>query len=322
MLVSVVIPCYNSEGTIEKVVDLCMEAFAKWDGYECEMILVNDFSRDRTFEAITRAAKKYPNVKGVNLAKNFGQHAAIMAGFQYVQGELVVGMDDDLQNHPEQLRQFLDKMEEGYDVVFGIYKKRNFSAFKNFTGAVSQFLLFHLVDRPKDIEMSSFWMSRRYVIEEIKNYRGNDAFIQLLFVRTTRNLANIEVEHYAREIGESNYTFRKGLKLFMSFMNYSTIPLQLATMFGVAFSLTGFIAAVIVLIRKLLDPTIYVGWSSMMCIILIVAGITFLMLGIIGEYVGKLIMTINQTPLYVVRETLNMEEDKKSLSEKVSEKSK
>lgn len=310
MLVSVVIPCYNSEGTIEKVVDLCMEAFDKWDGYECEMILVNDFSRDKTFEAITRATKKYPNVKGVNLAKNFGQHAAIMAGFQYVEGDLVVGMDDDLQNHPDQLREFLDKIEEGYDVVFGIYKERKFSAFKNFTGAVSQFLLFHLVDRPKDIEMSSFWMSRRYVIEEIKNYRGNDAFIQLLFVRTTRNLANIEVEHYAREVGESNYTFRKGLKLFMSFMNYSVIPLQLATIFGALFSLTGFIAAVVVLIRKLMDPTIYVGWSSMMCITLIIAGITFLMLGIIGEYVGKLIMTMNNTPLYVIRETLNMEEGK------------
>lgn len=307
MLVSVVIPCYNSEFTIEKVVDQCMEAFDKWDGYECEMVLVNDFSRDNTFEAITRAARKYPNVKGVNLAKNFGQHAAIMAGLQYVQGDMVVGMDDDLQNHPSQIKQFLDKAQEGYDVVFGVFKERKFSAFKNFTGAVSQFLLFHLVDRPKDIEMSSFWLARRYVIEEIKNYRGNDAFIQLLFVRTTRNLADIEVEHYEREVGQSNYTFWKGLKLFLSFMNYSTIPLQVATVFGAGFSLAGFIAAIVILVRKLLDPTVQVGWSSLMCIILIVAGITFLMLGIIGEYVGKLIMTMNGTPLYVVRNTLNME---------------
>lgn len=323
MLVSVVIPCYNSEFTIEKVVDECMEAFDAWEGYECEMVLVNDFSRDNTFAAITRATRKYPNVKGVNLAKNFGQHAAIMAGLQYVQGELVVGMDDDLQNHPSQIKQFLEKVEEGYDVVFGVYKERKFSAFKNFTGAVSQFLLFHLVDRPKDIEMSSFWLARRYVIEEIKNYRGNDAFIQLLFVRTTRNLADIEVDHYEREVGESNYTFWKGLKLFMSFMNYSTIPLQVATVFGVGFSLAGFIAAIVILIRKLMDPTIQVGWSSLMCIILIVAGITFLMLGIIGEYVGKLIMTMNRTPLYVVRDTLNVEDcGKKETAGKLEEKEK
>ena len=308
MLVSIVIPCYNSEFTIEKLVDQCTAEFAKWDGYECEMVLVNDYSKDHTFEAITRAANKYPNVMGVNLAKNFGQHAAIMAGLQYVHGDLVMGMDDDLQNHPAQIQQFLKKAEEGYDVVFGVYKERKFSAFKNFTGAVSQFLLFHLVDRPKDIEMSSFWLARRYVIEEIKNYRGNDAFIQLLFARTTRNMADIEVEHFEREVGQSNYTFRKGLKLFMSFMNYSTIPLKVSTVFGVAFSLTGFVAALVVLIRKLMDPTIQVGWSSLMCIILIVSGICFLMMGVIGEYIGKLIMTINRTPLYVVRETLNIAE--------------
>ena len=310
MLVSIVIPCYNSEHTIERVVDMCMEEFAKWDGYECEMVLVNDYSRDHTFDAITRAAQKYPNVQGVNLAKNFGQHAAIMAGLQYVHGELVVGMDDDLQNHPSQIKQFLDKAEEGYDVVFGVFKERKFSAFKNFTGAVSQFLLFHLVDRPKDIKMSSFWLARKYVIDEVKRYRGNDVFVQLLFIRTTRNLANIEIEHYEREVGESNYTFRKGLKLFMSFMNYSTIPLQAATVFGIAFSLAGFIAAIMILIRKLMDPTIVMGWSSTMCIILIVAGITFLMMGIIGEYVGKLIMTVNNSPLYVIRETMNTEENK------------
>ncbi len=311
MLVSVVIPCYNSELTIEKLVDMCMEEFKKWDGYECEMILVNDYSHDDTFGAIRRAAAKYPNVIGVNLSKNFGQHAAIMAGLHYVHGDLVVGMDDDLQNRPEQIRQFLDKAEEGYDVVFGVYKQRKFSAFKNFTGAVSQFLLFHLVDRPRDIEMSSFWLARRYVIDEIKNYQGNDAFIQLLFVRTTRNMVDVPVEHYKREEGKSNYTFWKGLKLFMSFMNYSTIPLQISTLFGVGFSLAGFIAAIVILIRKILDPGVQVGWSSLMCIILIVAGITFLMLGIIGEYVGKLIMTLNRSPLYVVRDTLNVEGEEK-----------
>ena len=128
MLVSIVVPCYNSEHTIEKLVDLCMEEFDRMEGYECEMVLVNDYSRDHTFEAIRRAAAKYPNVIGVNLAKNFGQHAALMAAFHYVSGELVVGMDDDLQNHPSQIRQFLEKEKEGYDVVFGVFRQRKFSA--------------------------------------------------------------------------------------------------------------------------------------------------------------------------------------------------
>lgn len=305
MLVSIVIPCYNSEHTIGEVVDLCMEEFDKMDGYECEMILVNDFSRDGTFEAIRRAAEKYPNVTGISLAKNFGQHAAIMAGLHYVRGELVVGMDDDMQNHPSQIRQFLEKEEEGYDVVFGVFQERKFGFMKNLTGAVSRFLLWHLLERPKGIQMSSFWLARRYVIEKVKEYEGNNAFIQLLFFRTTHNMANIEIEHYEREVGQSNYTFRKGLKLFMSFMNYSTIPLRLATVFGVLFSMAGFIAALVVLIHKLVDPSVAVGWSSLMCAMLILFGIVFLMLGILGEYVGKLILTSSKTPQYVIRDIVN-----------------
>ena len=316
MRISIVVPCYNSEGTIEKLVEECRKEFDGVDGYELEMVLVNDFSRDHTFEAITRAAEKYPFVKGINLAKNFGQHGALMCGFQYVTGEIVAGIDDDLQNHPRQIKELLAKLSEGYDVVFGKYKKRNFNAFKNLTGAVSQFLLFHLIDRPKDVEMSSFWVSRRYVIEEIKHYRGNDVFVQLLFARTTRRMADVEVEHYAREVGTSNYTFWKGLKLFMSFVNFSVIPLQIATLFGILFSGAGFLAAVAILIRKLVEPGITIGWSSLMCIILIVAGITFLMLGIIGEYIGKLIMTVNNNPLYVVRETLNVDEREPEVKQK------
>ena len=242
---------------------------------------------------------------GISLAKNFGQHAAIMAGLHYVRGELVVGMDDDMQNHPSQIRQFLEKEKEGYDVVFGVFQERKFGFMKNLTGAVSRFLLWHLLERPKGIQMSSFWLARRYVIEKVKEYEGNNAFIQLLFFRTTHNMANIEIEHYEREVGQSNYTFRKGLKLFMSFMNYSTIPLRLATVFGVLFSMAGFIAALVVLIHKLVDPSVAVGWSSLMCAMLILFGIVFLMLGILGEYVGKLILTSSKTPQYVIRDIVN-----------------
>ena len=204
MLVSIVIPCYNSEHTIERVADACAETFAKLDGYDYEMVLVNDYSKDDTFGAITRVCQKYSNVKGVNLARNFGQHAAIMAGLHYVNGDFVVGMDDDLQNHPDQIVQFLEKAEQGYDVVFGVFKERKFNAFKNLTGAVSRFLLWHLLERPKDIQMSSFWLARRYVIDKVKEYEGDSPFIQLLFFRTTYNMANIEIEHFEREVGHAH----------------------------------------------------------------------------------------------------------------------
>lgn len=311
MLVSIVIPCYNSEQTIGTVVDLAVAEFEKLENYDCEFVLVNDFSRDHTWDAIGTLAKRYPNVKGINLAKNFGQHNAIMAGLNYTEGDLILGMDDDMQNHPSQIPQFLEKMEEGYDIVFGVFKQRKFSVIKNITGAVSRFLLWHLLERPKHIQMSSFWCCRRYVRDEVVKYDGYNTFLQVLFFRTTHNIANIEIEHFAREVGESNYNFRRGLKLFLSCLNFTVIPLRLATIFGTLFSAAGFIGALVVLIRKILNPSIAIGWSSLMCAMLALFGISFLMLGIIGEYIGKLMLNINKTPQYVIRSTANLDKEKK-----------
>lgn len=307
MLVSIVIPCYNSQETIGKVVELAIEEFEKLKGYECEFVLVNDYSKDCTWQAIEELVARYPNVKGINFARNFGQHNAIMAGMCHAEGELVVGMDDDMQNHPSQIPQFLEKIQEGYDIVFGVFKERKFSAIKNITGSVSRFLLWRLLDRPREIQMSSFWCCRRYVRDEVVKYDGYNVFIQILFFRTTHNIANIEIEHFAREVGQSNYTFRKGLKLFLSCLNFTVIPLRTATVLGCLFSAAGFIGALAVLIQKLIMPEVAVGWSSLMCAMLVLFGFCFLMLGIIGEYIGKLILNINKTPQYVIRETANIE---------------
>lgn len=306
MLVSILIPCYNSENSIIKVVELAQEEFQKQKDYECEFVLVNDYSRDHTWQSICKLAEKYPNVKGLDLAKNFGQHNAMMAGLHYTEGDLIIGMDDDMQNHPSQIPLFLDKIQEGYDIVFGVFKERKFSAVKNLTGSVSRFLLWHLLERPKDIQMSSFWCCRRYVRDEVVKYKGYNVFLQLLFFRTTHNIANIEIEHYEREEGTSNYNFRRGLKHFMTCLNFTVIPLRAATLFGTLFSAAGFIGALAVLIRKILDPTIAIGWSSLMCAMLVLFGFCFLMLGIIGEYIGKLMLNINLTPQFVIHETANI----------------
>lgn len=307
MLVSIVIPCYNSQETIGKVVELAIKEFEKLQDYECEFVLVNDYSKDCTWQAIEELVARYPNVKGINFARNFGQHNAIMAGMCHASGEYVVGMDDDMQNHPSQIPQFLEKIQEGYDIVFGVFKERKFSAIKNITGSVSRFLLWRLLDRPRDIQMSSFWCCRRYVRDEVVKYDGYNVFIQILFFRTTHNIANIEIEHFAREVGQSNYTFRKGLKLFLACLNFTVIPLRAAMVLGCLFSVAGFIGAIAVLIQKLIMPEVAVGWSSLMCAMLVLFGFCFLMLGIIGEYIGKLILNINKTPQYVIRETANIE---------------
>ena len=303
MLVSIVIPCYNSEHTIGKVVELTTEEFRRMPEYECEFILVNDYSHDGTYEEIKRLAEKYPNVTGVNLAKNFGQHAAIMAGLQYVRGGMIIGMDDDLQTHPTQIPKLLAAADQGYDVVFGHFRKKAAGPWKIFLSNVGDFFLDHMVDMPKGVHMNNFWAARRYVIDQVREYKGCDAFIQLLFFRTTHNMTNVEIEHFKREEGKSNYTFRKGLRHFLTVIDYSIVPLRISSVLGVLFSLIGLISAIAVIVNKLVRPDVAIGWSSLMCVMLILFGFMFLILGIIGEYVGKSVLTMNETPLYVVRET-------------------
>lgn len=131
MLVSIVIPCYNSEATIRKVVEMVMEEFQKMEGYDCEFVLVNDCSKDRTFHEIQKLGEDYPQVRGINLMRNFGQHNALMAAMNYTKGDYVLGMDDDMQTHPSQIHKLIEKMEEGYDLVYGCYPQKKNSLLKN-----------------------------------------------------------------------------------------------------------------------------------------------------------------------------------------------
>ena len=310
MLLSIVIPCYNSEKTIRKVVELSMEEVGKIPGMECEFVLVNDNSADGTVREIWSLAKDYPNVKGIDLSRNFGQHNAIMAGMHYAVGDYVMGMDDDMQTHPKHIPAFLAKMEEGYDIVFGIFRVRKFSPMKNLLSRAASFVQWHMVKRPKGLEASNYWCCRRYVREEVIRYTNYNLYLQMLFFRTTSHIANIEIEHFARESGTSNYTFRKAFRLFLGCLNYSILPLRISTVVGTVFSCTGFIAAVIVMVRKLLDPEIAIGWSSLMCAMLVFFGITFLMLGVMGEYIGNLILDQGRTPQFIIRDGIHLGEEK------------
>lgn len=314
MLLSIVIPCYKSSGTIRKVVEMSMDVISKIEGFDCEFILVDDCSPDDTYKAIQELAENYPNVKGVTLSKNFGQHNAIMAGMHLANGDYIMGMDDDMQTHPSQIPAFLSKMQEGYDVVFGIYKKRKFNFFKNLTSKIASFIVWHMVERPKGLEASNFWCCCKYVRDEVIKYTGYNLYLQILFYRTTNHIANIEIEHFSREEGSSNYNFKKAFRLFMSFINYTVIPLRISEVLGILFSAIGFIGAIVVFVQKLIQPDIAVGWSSLMCAMLLFFGITFLMLGVIGEYIGKMILNQNKTPQFVIREAVNI--DKKTKEQK------
>lgn len=306
MLVSIVIPCYNSQATIGKVVDMVSGEFEKNPGYTCEFVLVNDHSRDGTFGVIRRLAQERKNVKGVDLLRNFGQHNALMAALSYTRGDYILGMDDDMQTHPSQIFKLIDKMAEGFDIVYGVYPRRKNSVLKNFSSKLNEVSSRILLGRPKEILSSNFWVITRAVCEEVVKYTSYNPYIDGIFYRITHNIGNVPVEHFKRESGTSNYTLRKLMALWLAYWNYSVIPLRISSVLGMFSALGGFLAAVVVVVKKMISPDIPAGWASTICVMVFFFGLVLMVLGIIGEYLGKMLLTLNHTPQYIVRETVNI----------------
>lgn len=304
MLVSIVVPCYYSEKTIHKVVDMVTEEFNNNDGYECEFVLVNDGSTDGTFEEIRKLSEEYSNVCGVNLMRNFGQHNALMAALQYTKGDYVLGMDDDMQTHPSQIFKLIHKIEEGYDLVYGIYPQVKNSAIKNLTSKINRKTSRVMLGRPKEIESSNFWIITRTVRDEVIKFDTFNPYVDAVFYRITNNIGMVPVEHFKREYGQSGYTFRKLLKLWMAYWNFSVVPLRVSFFVGTFSFLAGILFVIYIIINKILSPDLPVGWSSTLCIMALLFGVVLMVLGIVGEYLGKIIMILNKTPQYVVRETV------------------
>lgn len=305
-LVSVVIPCYNSERSIAEVVELTMAEFAKLDGFDCEFVLVDDNSSDGTFAEITRLCERYPNVHGLSLMRNFGQHNGLMCAMNHVSGDYVLGMDDDMQTHPSQIAPILAKMGEGYDLVYGIYRKSTNGSIKNLTSWLNKKTSRVLLGRPKDIQSSNFWCITRQVCDEVVKYKNYSPYVDGIFYRVTHNIGNVTIEHHEREYGHSGYTLRKLVKQWMAYFNFSVIPLRIASVIGVVSAVVGFVMALITVIRKLLDPTMLVGWASTISLMVFFFGLVLMVLGIIGEYVGDLVLAVNGTPQYIVRKKVNL----------------
>lgn len=308
MLISIVIPCYYSEKTIHKVVDMVTDEFNKNDGYECEFVLVNDGSTDGTFDEIRKLSREYSNVAGVNLMRNFGQHNALMAALQYTNGDYVLGMDDDMQTHPSQIFKLIHKIEEGFDLVYGIYPQVKNSAIKNLTSKINRRTSRVMLGRPKEVESSNFWIITRNVRDEVVKFDTFNPYVDAIFYRVTTNIGMVPVEHFKREFGQSGYTFRKLLKLWMAYWNFSVVPLRMSFFVGTFSFLAGVLFVIYIIINKIISPDLPVGWSSTICIMALLFGIVLMMLGVVGEYLGKIILILNKTPQFVVRETVGIDD--------------
>ena len=307
---SFVIPCYNSSESIRHVVELTMEEMEKMNRREFEFVLVNDYSSStKTMPVLKKLAEEYPCVTVLNLAKNAGQHNAIMAGLNYAKGDILIGMDDDMQTHPSQLPYLFEEFEKGYDIVYGYYPEKKHSAFRNFGSWVNYISVRILIGKPKELKTSSYWVARKFVRDSVIEYQAPYAYIQGLFLRTTRNISCIPIQHFQREEGESNYTFKRLLKLWSNIIGFSITPLRLTEYCGFGLSLLSIIAAVVVLIRKILNPAMALGWPSLMIVICFFSGIQLMFLGLIGEYIGRMFLGLNRQPQYVIREVIRQESE-------------
>ncbi len=305
-LVSFVIPCYCSEQTIGKVVEEINDAMRAMPQYQYEIILVNDASPDNTFGVIRRLCEGQKNVCGVNLAKNFGQHAALMAGFRYVHGDIIVCLDDDGQTPAAEAGKLLAGIEEGADVVYAKYAHKQHSGFRNFGSKVNEWMARALLDKPKEISVSSYFAAKRFVIEEILRYSNPYPYVIGLVLRTTKKIVNVEVTHRAREVGTSGYTVGKLLALwFNGFTAFSVKPLRIATVIGMAFACIGFLYGIYTIIKKFVNPDVVIGFSAMMSATVFFGGVILLVLGIIGEYIGRIYISLNNSPQYVIRESID-----------------
>lgn len=310
--ISFVIPCYRSEATLAGVVAEIQDTMAS-EGlkkYTYDIFLVNDCSPDNTFGVITALCQKYDNITGIDLARNFGQHAALMAGLRRSDGDIVVCLDDDGQTPANEVGKLIEGIEKGSDVVYASYETKKHSAFRNFGTWVNDVMTRIMLGKPKELHLTSYFAAKRFVVDSMLQYENSYPYIVGLVLRATKNITNVQVTHRSRTVGASGYTMKKLLSLWFSgFTSFSILPLRIATVMGVIFAGVGFIYGIYTIIKKFVNPAVPLGFSSLMAAVVFIGGMLMIMLGLIGEYIGRIYISINNSPQYVVREEVGHPED-------------
>lgn len=274
-----------------------------------QIIAVNDGSPDNVIQVLKELSLKWNELIVIDLMMNFGQENARMAGLNYASGDYIVCLDDDGQCPMDQVWRLLEPLLKGYDVSIARYPHKKQSAFKNFGSKVNSLMTHWLLKMPKSVEMSNFFAFNRKIRDDIIRYKNPYPFITGLFFRVTQKVANVEMEERERTKGTTGYTLGKLIGLWLNGLtNFSVKPLRIADGLGVLFALIGFAFGVITIIRKLINPGMLAGYASMIAAIFFVGGILMLLLGMIGEYVGRIYLCLNQMPQYVVREVIGAKE--------------
>ncbi len=310
-LVSFVIPCYRSEATLPGVIREIQDTMEKMKDYGYEIVLVNDCSPDGTFSVIRKLCQENDNIVGIDLARNFGQHSALMAGFHYVKGDVIVCLDDDGQTPADEADRLLIGIEKGADVVYARYGKKHHSGFRNWGSHVNELMTRVMLGKPKDLYLSSYFAAKRFVVDEMLRYEFAYPYVIGLVLRTTKNIINVDVEHRDRQAGVSGYTIGKLLNLwFNGFTAFSVKPLRIATVTGAGCAFLGFAYGIYTIIKKIFinPPDLVTGFSALMSVLVFMGGMMMLMLGLLGEYMGRMYISMNNSPQFVIRECIGRTE--------------
>lgn len=309
MKLSVVIPCYRSEKTLASVVAETIQVLLQRDSVDYEIILVDDGSPDGTLETIRSLCRGDSRIKGIGLARNFGQPCASLAGFAAVTGDVVAYSDDDGQTPIDHLWPLVDRLAQGSDVVFAAFPPDTLSAVQRAGRVVNDLMATYLIGKPKHLHFGNFWVCRRYIVDEAVKFKNPYPYLGGIFVKTTAHMTEVATNQRPRLAGRSNYSFRKMVGLWLNgFTAFSIAPLRIATGLGIVIAVVGFAFAVRITALKLMNPEIPAGYSSIMASLLLMGGLIVALLGVVGEYVGRIYVNINGTPQYVVRESLNLDE--------------
>ena len=304
MKLSVVIPVYNSEGTIMILVNTLLKVLHQ---YELEIVLVNDASKDRSEFVCETIASSDHRIKFISLRKNSGEHNTVMCGLNHCTVDFIAIVDDDLQNPPSEIIALVNKAISGkHDVVYARYGVKQHSVFRNFCSYINNVFAFYLLNKPRGLYLSSFKVFSKEILKEIIAYKGPFPYVDALILRVTDNIGSEEVLHESRKSGKSNYTLKKLFSLYLNvFINYSNKPLRLVTIAGIIISIMSAVLSASIVYQRIFLNDVTPGWTFLAVLLLFSIGATFIVIGLLGEYIGKIIMSLNNTPQFVIKKTVN-----------------
>lgn len=299
---SILIPVYNSAEILPKLLPPLVATLSQL-AEEYEIILVNDGSRDHSWQVITDLSRQYPRLCGINLMRNYGQHNALLCGIRQAKYEIIVTMDDDMQHPPEEIIKLLDKLDEGYDMVYGPPQNERHGLWRDMASQVTKLALQSAMGASTARQVSAFRVFRTEIRKAFDNYTGPFVSIDVLLTWGTTRFAAVPVRHEPRTIGVSNYTFRKLVTHALNMMTgFSVAPLQLASLIGFAFTLFGIGVLAYVIGRYLILGYSVAGFPFLASIIAIFSGAQLFALGIIGEYLARMHFRLMEKPSYAVRQ--------------------